>query len=210
MRTIVAFYLLISICGCAASNKIVELDYPAPSGLYGYKSTNDLLNRHFTPSARYALLDIPIIDGNTIRPFVSGVNIWSNIASFVMFNGTGKKIIIDRDALFTKDSLYILIHEYVHHLDKYDRDGIYEFIDHDEFRRAFKRYRKTHPKASSIIIKHSDHFVTNLFGIGNNSELIAHTADWLVKSGGPDYMWHVYRHILIKQHKNKRKNNRRK
>jgi len=180
------FITLLWISGCYTT--VTELKTEPPAKIA------KILNHHLLPDAYSAIECIPTVEGYD-RTFVSGVNIWSNLGAFFTLNGWGRKVI-------TNDHLSIgtLIHEYVHHLDDLDRDGFIDLIDHDEFEVALQKLSldKKYRDMYEDIVWKSDRWVTNWFGIGDLSEEIAYTAEWLVyiRPHGPDYMWNVFRKVL--------------
>jgi len=212
MRSILSRLILLCLLlsGCAASNFVTDLSIPNPGSLHGYTSINDVQQKHFVPNAYQAIRSIPTIDGHTWfgKPFVSGVNFWSSFSSVLLFNGYGLKVIIPHERLYSSSGLETIIHEYVHHLDYMDRQGLGEFIDHAEFTEALERMLRSpfYDEVAEDVLDSSDRFVTNVFGIGSLSEEIAYMADKLVTEGGPQYMWHVFRNILINPRKDKNNN----
>lgn len=190
--------LLVLVTGCTTTINEIP-NQPCDSVLSNFKSVDDVIKLHLTPAAYAAVRGIPVVRGRTFAPFVSGVNFWSNLGSFVLFNGIGRKIIVDSDDLRGGRGLKTIIHEYIHHIDDMDRDGLHDLIDHREFIVAFFRM-KNDPEYSGdakSISRRADAFITNVFGIGPYSEEIAYTAGRLVMNGGPPYMWYVFRKILI-------------
>lgn len=197
------FLIVILLNGCASSNFITKLTPPGlhngqspDHSLCNYSSIDDLKKKHFTKDAYEAIKNIPTIDGNIISPFVSGVNLWSNIASFILFNGIGPKVIVSKQNI----SRNILIHEYTHHLDYLDRAKIGEFINRKEFEIAFLKMMKdpVYKQKMKHIRRKSNKFITNVFGIGTWSEEIAYVSSFLIEEGGPEYMWKVFSKILNK------------
>jgi hypothetical protein len=98
----------------------------------------------------------------------------------------------------------ILVHEYTHHLDDITRDEEGNFLDHEEFKRAFllmandMRWRGLYIWAE----KQNNMMTSKAFGVGDMSEQIAYIAQHLALKGGPDYMKHVFRKILRLKYKN--------
>lgn len=164
-------------------------------------STPDsILGRYFTEEAHDAVKDIPVIDGFMFRPFVVGVNAWSSLAGIFTLNGCNRKVVVSKDHLATHGGVGTFLHEYIHHLDDLDRDGIGDWIDHREFALAFHKLMQEHKYKDTIsdYLKTADAFITNNFGIGPLSELIAYIGTWVAGGDGPDYMKIVYRKILKK------------
>lgn len=166
----------------------------------GYLFVSDQLAACFTPEAQTAIQDIKIYEGLHINSYVVGVNFWSDFVSFLIFNGIGRKIITSQGTLSSCPTLTI-VHEYVHHLDDMDRDGEIKIIDHLEFWKAFLEMRSDPSLlgACNDIMERSDHFITNTFGIGPLSELIAYTAGWIVENPDlcPTSMHRVFSDILV-------------
>jgi len=191
--------ILLLSSGCASTRTISTFnDIPDIAGLSNYASPRDFLDKNFVPEAVQALKDIPLIRAATPRPYVAGVNFWSHAVSLLGLHGWGRKIVFPLDRFYQGSADETLLHEYVHHLDDMDRDGIAEFIDHQEFEKAFKALL-LHPDYGSKareIAEQSDHWITNIFGIGEWSEIIAYTAEWLYDDGGPQFMWDVFRNML--------------
>jgi hypothetical protein len=165
----------------------------------GYLSISSEIERNFTPETQIAIQGIKVYEGLHINSYVVGVNFWSDFISFLTFNGIGRKIITSQGTL-SECTVSTIIHEYVHQIDDMDRDGEIEAIDHLEFWRAFLQMRNTPAtqEACDYILDKSNHFITNTFGIGPLSEVIAYTASWIV--GNPDlcpvYMHRVFANIL--------------
>jgi len=195
MRLFLILVMLLSGCTTVVSQVPLQ---PPDSALRSYDSVDNVLRTHFTEKAYLAIRDIHIVRGITIRPFVSGVNFWSNLGSFLLGNGFGRQVVVDSNDLIGNGGFRTIIHEYMHHIDDMDRDGLLDLIDHREFAAAYfiMRYDPEYKDKVLEIDKLSDWFVTRIFGIGTYSEEIAYVGSWLVQEGGPDYMWHVFRHIL--------------
>lgn len=167
--------------------------------------------RYFTPEAYDIIKDIPAVDGLGVTPWVAGVNFWTHALSIITLNGIGRKVIVPEKGI-RRHGILLFIHEYIHHLDDIDRDGDGEWIDHEEFKAAYLKmssdeelmyvgngnyirvYKYSHI-VKEVELK-ANHWITDTFGIGDMSEHIAYMGHLLVKKGGPDYMWKVYRRIL--------------
>jgi hypothetical protein len=160
---------------------------------------SSVLSAYFTPPALLAAQQIPTIDGLMIDPFVVGVNGWSSLAGILLFNGCGRKVVISRDYLHQRGGIRTILHEYIHHLDDMDRDGGANWIDHREFALAFHRLMQDSSYEDDIedYLDISDAFITNAFGVGPMSELIAYIGSWVAQGNGPAYMRRVFRKILL-------------
>lgn len=156
------------------------------------------LEDNFTPQAIVAIRGIKIYEGMHLHPYVSGVNFWSDAISFLIFNGIGRKIITTRGTLEEGCPRETIIHEYMHHLDDMDRDGEIEIIDQLSFLHAFRKFYQENTAVAENLLDRSDRAITNIFGIGPLSELIAYTAGWVVENPDlcPMYMHVVYADIL--------------
>lgn len=158
-----------------------------------------ILEKHFTEEALAIISNIKIYEGLHIYPFVTGVNLWSDIAGLLTFNGFGKKIIASQGSLH-KDGLSTIIHEYMHHIDAAGRSGMVDLIDRDKFYEAFKLMERN--AELSIIARslreNSNSWITDIFGIGHLSELIAYTASWVAMDPGrcPIYMHRVFSRVF--------------
>lgn len=200
MRKVLTVLLTALLTSCSTIEVSELPPMPAPSSMRGFKSVEQALATKFTPEALDAIKQIPVIYGQMYVPFVTGVNIWSDIAGILLFNGASRQVIFSRHHMECISALPSLIHEYVHHIDDMDRDGLLDLIDHEEFETAFaflakdERFKHKHESISYC----ADWPITNIFGIGYLSEEIAYTASWLIRDGGPDYMWAVFRKILIR------------
>lgn len=163
---------------------------------------SEYLNEIFTPEANAAISEIKIYEGLHIYPYVPGVNGWSTAISILTFNGWGRKIICTRGSLYDNGALDTIVHEYVHHIDDMTRDGDIQLIDHAAFSVAYQRMREdptgTTTMIASDLLSKADKFITNVFGIGPDSELIAYTASWIVAHPDecPLYMHRVFKDIL--------------
>lgn len=191
------FLLLFFITGCTTTVSNLP-NQRRNSVLKQYACVDDVIKHYFRDGAYQAIKDIPVIYGNTFNPFVSGVNIWSDLGSIFLGNGWGRQVIVQDDDLYGTWGLRILLHEYMHHIDDMDRDGLLDLIDHNEFIVAFylMKHDPEYKNKAACVEKKADRFITNVFGIGPDSEKIAYTATMLVIDGGPDYMWYVFRRIL--------------
>ena len=196
--------LLLFSSGCPALRDYNTLEFlPSDSELVEFKKitgNNSILSQFFTAEAQIALAGISVVDGIMIKPFVIGVNGWSRFAGVITLNGFDKRVVISKNYMKTA-TINTVIHEYIHHLDAMDRAGEGEWISHREFAIAFHRlmqdpnYRNT----SRSKLNSSDSFITNVFGIGPLSELIAYTGAWVAEGNGPIYMRYVFRNILKRQ-----------
>lgn len=203
---IFALMLLVWCTGCAngreikylskymdAKDRTVVLDNGA---LMSLNTVDDVLKWYFTDDAYEAIKDIPVINGPLDTGYASGVNIWTDIASFLTLNGVGRKVVLHENKL-KMHGLKSIIHEYVHHLDDMTRDGTANFIDYDEFFQAYismSRHRQFGLDTIEIE-KLSNRWYTDLFGVGEIAEHIAYTGDFLLrKSYSP--MEHVFRKIF--------------
>jgi len=165
-----------------------------------YLDIDTQLKKHFTPEAQKALTDIKIYEGLHINSYVVGVNFWSNLISFLTFNGLGRKIISSQGTL-SDGCVDTVIHEYMHQLDDMDRDGEIEIIDQLAFWKAFLQMHSdaATQEITNNILDKSDQTVTNIFGIGPVSEVIAYTASWIVENPDlcPLYMHQVFADVLV-------------
>ena len=192
--------LILIFPGCATQTTTFQ-PMPKPSGLAGFNSIESAISHYFTPEACQVINDIPLLYGHVIVPFVSGVNVWSNIASFLSFNWWGRQVIISKNYMLESRADNSLVHEYMHHIDDMDRDGLIDLIDHKEFEHAYRVFSadEQYKNDYEAIRLCSDRFITNTFGVGYLSEEIAYVAGWMAATGeGPDYLWHVYSRILIR------------
>jgi len=192
--------LLSALSGCAGTREITDLSQylPDKEAKLAHNQTVDTVKQHyFTEAAYSAIKDIPLINGPDITPYAAGVNFWSNLASFVSFNGVGRKVVAD-DGFLKKRGVFTLVHEYIHHLDDMDRDGEAEFIDHEAFKKAYLMMANDQRWAGIVIETErlANSFFTDVFGMGFMSEHVAYVGQHLMMKGGPDYMKHVYRKIL--------------
>lgn len=196
-------YILALLLSLFAGCNTIELTRIRTNDKYaenGYLNIDVQLARHFTPEAQVAIQDIKIYEGLHINSYVVGVNFWSNLISFITFNGLGRKIITSQGTLHD-GPVSTIIHEYVHQLDDMDRDGEIEIIDQLEFEKAFLQMQAdpTTQEAAAYILEKADHFITNIFGIGPMSEVIAYTASWIVANPDlcPMCMHRVFADVLI-------------
>lgn len=191
-----ALLFLILLCGCAS--EITSLDgYLKPKQVEKYKTVDNLKRHFFTDEAYEAIKDIPAIHGYSGHGWAPGVNIWTNIGSFLTLTGVGRRVITP-PARTLMHGYKIFVHEYIHHLDDMDRDGEGDWIDHEEFRKAYTKMANNPEYFERIgwIEGLANRWYTDLFGVGFMSEHIAYSADYLFMYGGPDYMWDVFKKIL--------------
>ncbi len=195
-------FLAVMFTGCTSEIKNTYELFPEKQKLVHHRTVDSVKKYYFTDEAYKAIKDIPTVDGFAVKGsgFVSGVNFWSSLLSVVTGNGIGRKVITTKDKL-RKNGVRVLIHEYIHHLDDLDRDGEGNFIDHDEFKKAFKRMGKDriHAGKANWIDRRATNFWTRVFGIGYLSEHIAYTGEVIIMLGGPSYMWYVFRKMLRKR-----------
>lgn len=198
----IAIVLIILLSGCAGTREIDDTsDYFSIQHLLehpNHQNIDKIKSHYFAPKAYEAIKPIPAIDGPAMSGYSAGVNFWSNLASFLTCNGVGRKIIVPESSI-NMWGFSIFIHEYIHHLDDMDRDGEGEFIDHEEFKKAYKMLSNDMKWAGLYIWAErlSNAMATSeIFGIGDYSEQIAYVGQHLIEKGGPDYMKYVYRKIL--------------
>ena len=200
-RVLLLLFLLLS--GCTSTRTYNSLDFlPNNNDLRNFSSIagmhSSVLSHFLTPRAEQAVSHIPVIDGLMIQPFVVGVNVWSSFGGIITFNGCSRKIVISKWYLSSRDSPGTILHEYIHQLDDLDRDGQGEWIDHTEFVTAIHRALQDKTYRQDILehMISSDSWITNAFGIGPCSELIAYVGTWVARGNGPEYLRRVYRRIL--------------
>lgn len=198
--------MLVSVAGCTNTRFYNRLDFlPPDHNLSQYSAIaamdSSVTSDYFTPRAQMALLDIPVIDGIMFQPFVVGVNNWSSLGGILTFNGCSRKVVISKYHLLNRPdgslALRTILHEFTHQLDDWDRQGRYEFIDHREFALAVHQLLQD-PKWKDEILDHidsADRWITDIFGVGPMSELIAYVGSWVALGNGPDYIRRVYRKI---------------
>lgn len=203
LRLLSILLLLSCLAGCTSTRFYNSLEHlPRDHELAIYNSisgvNSSVLSEFFTPKARKAVQNIPTINGIMFKPFVVGVNGWSTFAGIITLNGYSRKVVISRRHLFREGDAQDFIHEYIHHLDDMDRDGEGDWIDHREFVLAFHRLMQDTTYESDVTryLKVADAFITNTFGIGPISEIIAYIGGWVASGHGPDYLRRVYRKIL--------------
>lgn len=188
----------LSVSACASSRQITDLKQFLPKDTNPcHSSIDSVLRKYFKPKAYEAIKHIPTINGPSPSGYASGTTLWSNIVSFLTFNGVGRKVIIPSNT-FSKWGFSCIIHEYVHQLEDMDRDGEGEWIDQAAFERAYHLMSKDMKWKGLVYWTESraNSWFTDTFGIGKTSEHIAYVAQQLIVSGGPHYMRYVYRNIL--------------
>lgn len=190
---------LIFLTGCASSRQIEDFrPYLKEDQLaeIGSSSLDDIKKHFFTEEAYQAIKDIPLVVGPAITGYAAGTTFLSQVASFLTFNGVGRKVILTSDFL----NLEILIHEYIHHLDDMTRDGEANFIDLPAFQAGYQScYRHPYYHGITIYVESaSNQWYTNLFGIGKYSEHIAYTGARIALQRCPDKLAWAFRKILRK------------
>jgi hypothetical protein len=209
-------YLAILLLYLAVSSyHIIKLhEYlPEKERVVHHETVDAVLKHYFTDKAYEALKDIPVLDGPAIAgSYVGGANFWGTLASFISFNGLERNIIIHSEALKIW-GIRSFLHECVHHLDDMTRDGEGDFINIEEFLEEFHKletryvlaqgagqyHLKMYPYVGDykIICEQADRFVTNVFGIGEHSELIAYAAQYLKKhKNWPSSYKRVFRKVF--------------
>jgi len=203
MKNLIIFLFVCLLNGCAGYRSVTNLEKYLPEKdlkLVYNQELDSLLQHYFTPEAYSEIKDIPLIDGPAFTPYAAGVNFWTNLASFITFNGVGRKVIAPWEDIKNIWGFSGIIHEYIHHLDDMDRDGDIEFIDHDEFRNAYmlmsidQRWKGLMLWAEQQAASFS--FWTDTFGVGEMAEHIAYVGQKLAEGEGPAYMKYVFRKIL--------------
>lgn len=165
------------------------------------KTVDSLREYYFTPEAREFIDEIPCVTGFTVHgSYVVGVNFWSTMAGILTGSGYERKCVMDEESL-ERFGPEAIIHEYLHHLDDIGRDGERQFIDIEEFRKAYVRMATDHLWAGLVLYaeRRANKFFTNVFGIGELSEHIAYVGGRMaVQQSGPDYMWKVFEGVIRK------------
>ncbi len=205
MRHLVISLALVLTAGCSTHFRQVTLAGAyLPSvdrGVAHHNSIDSIKSRYFTKDAYQAIKGIPTVVGITDTVYAAGSTRLSHLASFLTFNGVGRKVVITRSRL-QNWGVGLLVHEYVHHLDNLDREGSGEFVDHEEFAKAYRRLMsdpKFVPLAREVrrCVKAYSWFFNRFLGIGPMSEEMAYVAAEMISEGvGPDYMWHALRKML--------------
>lgn len=199
IRALFVITLLLILNGCYTpitdlNNRIPEDDIaliPDELGL----ATSDVLAWYLSQGAYEAVADIPLVDGLAPSGFAVGVNIWSRLASLITLSGWSKKVVFPEELLLMWGAKGLL-HEYVHHLDAMDRDGVAEFIDHDAFVAAYTRMYNDFTYGGIAIWTErqvmSQYRLVDFFGVGDLAEHIAYCASYIAFTGkGPTYMKRV-------------------
>jgi len=198
MKLVALFILLIALCGCHTQHDYIAGMLPSSICNQPEHRTIETVKRHyFVPKAYESIRDIPAFSGpNTLHCQALGVNGWTHIASLFTGHLPGRRVVITNDSFSV--GITGIIHEYIHQLDDMDRDGEGEFFDHDELPTVIFLLRR------DLAWKHlleyaedgADWWVTDLFGIGENSEIIAYLATRMTTKGGPEYLWRFFRKTL--------------
>lgn len=182
---------IIFLAGC--SSTITNLSEITPYGKDKITTLDNLRKQIYTDDAYEAIRDVPLIDGPAFCPYVAGVGFWSNLASFVSFNGVGRKLIIPPKYITGKRKVTpyqdigpeLIAHEEMHHLDDMFRDGESDLIDHMLFDSVYYKVRTDikYAKFNQVmnILTVNDHWFNNFFGVGENSEFIACVAGKIIK-----------------------------
>lgn len=200
MRYIVTAVLLLCLSGCAGTRQTTVLD--ERFGFSMERELSSILRRSFAPEAYDLIKDIPLIDGPAFSGYSAGTSFLSNVVSLLTFNGWGRKVIIPSELIRDVWGIETIIHEYVHQLDDIDRDDDLGLIDKEEFRKAFISLEHDFRYAWIAInanrkAGNPSWFYDTFVGVGPLSERIAYVAGQMATTGrGPDYMWHVLRHVL--------------
>jgi hypothetical protein len=196
--------LLVVLSGCAGTRGITDLQEFLPEAeaqLVQHRTVDSVLHYYFTDEAYAAIKDIPLIDGPAFSGYAAGTTFLSNVASFVSFNGWGRKVIVPSDLLH-EWGVAAIIHEYVHHIDDMTRDGELDLIDLEAFRKAFLLLERDFKYAwiainANRMVGEYPIFYDTLFSIGPLSERLAYTADQMAANGkGPAYMRIVLSRVL--------------
>jgi hypothetical protein len=193
--------LILLLAGCSSTREIIEMEpYLSEAELENpnHQTVDKIRKFYFTNTGYEAIKSIPVIDGPALSSYSAGVNFWSNVASFLTCNGTGRKVITTESSL-GQWGVAALVHEYIHHLDDIDRDGDAEFIDHEEFKRMYGLMANDRHWRGLFLWaeKQNDMQTSKVFGIGDMSEQIAYVGQHLmIKGTGPEYMKYVFRRML--------------
>jgi len=161
-----------------------------------HETVDSALQYYFTDEAYDAVKGIPSIDGITFGgSYVAGVNVWTSLLAVVTRLGLGRKVVINMKGL-KNNGVYLLAHEYFHHIDDMTRDGDIDLVSVEEFKPAWARFKKEYPSRAAYVNKFADRILTDLFGVGEYSEQMAYTLNHTLKYGGPQYMKYVYRKVI--------------
>jgi hypothetical protein len=198
------FVLIILLTSCSSPIENIGQYLPGKPEL----TRDEFLKKYFTPEAYNVLRDIEIIDGPCFAPYAAGTSIWSTIASFISFNGVGRKIICHSN-MIKNIGIPGLLHEYIHHLDDMTRDGDGDWISVVEFSDAYKRLAtetEIIPNTNIVVYKYAydiqyiehiaNDWFTDLFGIGPMSEHIGWSMKFLFSGRAPDYFKWVFRKVF--------------
>ena len=163
------------------------------------KSVSRILSHYFTEESREMLLDIPCVTGFSISgSYVVGANFWGTLVGIFTGSGFSRKCVMHPSSLDVLGPEAI-IHEYIHHLDDFGRDGhLIKFIDLDEFKAAYIRMATDFKWAGLVHYTEirANRFITDTFGLGYMSEHMAYVGSRMAVYGGPEYMWRVFRKVL--------------
>lgn len=204
-------WILLIICflcaGCYAPVKNLNAHFSQKHRLENHISSASVTSQYFTAEAFSLVKDIPCVIGRSITgaPWAVGVNFWTKLGGVLTGNGYSRKVVLTNLHKISRPTgidfgPQTIIHEYLHHIDSIGReDDTKKLIDICEFKSAFermaldKKWKELHAK----LLNKGDKWYTNIFGIGEYSELIAYAGArmaWL--ESGPEYMWHVFRRVL--------------
>lgn len=160
---------------------------------------DEFLKTHFTPEAYEIAKDIPIVEG-WIAPglLAAGTNFWSSVGSFFIGCGVGAKVIVTQESMNADNAAEYVIHEYIHHFHDMTLDGDGYWINKNEFENAYLLCSMDSTYAGIVIMTeaYANHWVTNIFGLPDNSEYMAYAGARAHQQGGPAYLQHVYRRFL--------------
>jgi len=189
--------LLLLFTGCATH--ITNLDYMLPikeNDRPQHETIDTVLKYYLTDEAYDAVKDIPSVDTVTFGgSYVTGVNVWTNLLGIAVRLGVGRKVVLSLEGL-KNNGVSAILHEYMHHIDDMTRDGDVDLISVDEFKVAWSRLEKENPKQAELIDTFADRTVTNLFGVGEDSERIGYMLQHMIKYGGVPYLKNVYRKVI--------------
>jgi len=189
--------LLLFFTGCATH--VTNLDDILPArqvGVPQHETIDSVLKYYFTDEAYNAVKDIPSIDTVTWGgSYVTGVNVWTNMLGIAVRLGVGRRVVLSLEGI-KSNGVSAILHEYMHHIDDMTRDGDIDLISLFEFQLAWNRLEQENPKQAEFIDTFADRTITNLFGIGEDSERISYVLQHMIRYGGLPYFKYVYRDVI--------------
>lgn len=200
MRLAAALLICLFSFGC--STPITRFDETNSHKSINGKTLGEILRRNFTDEAYEVIKDIPVVQSDWIADggMAAGTNFWSKVAGIFVGIGTDRRVVLSPACLAEDTIEESIIHEYIHQLHDMQLDGEGNWIDEDEFLKAYEATARDHQYAGIVIMteRYANRWITNTFGISEHAEYIAFAGACIALQGCPWDLGKSFRKILRK------------